>query len=122
MRTTLLQSLIVAASPRCPLVAQQPYRRDGGSRTRRPAAGEMAPDLPWPAASKDGIASEPITLSKLRGKVVVLGLLSRRSDIGCTAEMTKFRDDYVQAVRPTASSSCRSPRTHSDRMPFGPRT
>ena len=59
-----------------------------------PAVGDMAPDFTAPAAGKDGIASEAVTLSKLRGKVVVLAFYPADRTSGCTAEMTKFTKEY----------------------------
>jgi peroxiredoxin Q/BCP len=59
-----------------------------------PAVGDMAPDFTAPAAGKDGIASAPISLGKLRGKVVVLAFYPADRTSGCTAEMTKFTKEY----------------------------
>ena len=59
-----------------------------------PAVGDMAPDFTAPAAGKDGIASAPINLGKLRGKVVVLAFYPADRTSGCTAEMTKFTKEY----------------------------
>jgi peroxiredoxin Q/BCP len=60
-----------------------------------PAVGDLAPDFTAPAAGKDGIASQPITLGKLRGKVVVLAFYPADRTSGCTAEMTKFTKEYA---------------------------
>ncbi|HEU4997081.1 MAG TPA: peroxiredoxin [Gemmatimonadaceae bacterium] len=95
MRTNLLRSLIVASAVATPLVAQQPTQTATPTPIV-PAVGEMAPDFTLPAAGKDGITSEPVTLSKLRGKVVVLAFYPADRTSGCTAEMTKFRDDFTK--------------------------
>jgi peroxiredoxin Q/BCP len=58
-----------------------------------PAIGTMAPDFTLDVAGKNGVEA-PITLSKLRGKVVVLAFYPADRTQGCTAEMTKFRDEY----------------------------
>jgi thioredoxin-dependent peroxiredoxin len=59
-----------------------------------PAAGEMAPDFTLPWADAKGPRAEPLTLSKLRGQVVVLAFYPADFSGGCTIEMSKFRDDY----------------------------
>ena len=59
-----------------------------------PAVGETAPDFTLPWADGNGTKSEPVTLSKLRGQVVVLAFYPADFTGGCTIEMTKFRDEY----------------------------
>jgi peroxiredoxin Q/BCP len=61
-----------------------------------PAVGDVAPDFTAPVAGRDGIAAKPITLSALKGKVVVLAFYPADRTSGCTAEMTKFRDEYAK--------------------------
>ncbi len=58
-----------------------------------PEVGQLAPDFTasWVDAAA-GVAS-PITLSSLRGKVVVLAFYPKDRTSGCTAELTKFRDE-----------------------------
>jgi peroxiredoxin Q/BCP len=58
-----------------------------------PAAGEAAPDFSATATDSTGKAI-PVSLSKLRGKVVVLAFYPADRSSGCTAELTKFRDEY----------------------------
>lgn len=60
-----------------------------------PAAGEMAPDFTIPWADRKGVKAEPLSLSKLRGQVVVLAFYPADFSGGCTIEMSKFRDDYA---------------------------
>jgi peroxiredoxin Q/BCP len=59
-----------------------------------PAAGEMAPDFTIQWADGKGVKAQPLTLSKLRGQVVVLAFYPADFSGGCTIEMSKFRDDY----------------------------
>jgi peroxiredoxin Q/BCP len=59
-----------------------------------PAAGEMAPDFTIQWADAKGPKAEPLTLSKLRGQVVVLAFYPADFSRGCTIEMSKFRDEY----------------------------
>src|SRR5262245_45930449 len=59
-----------------------------------PNAGEVAPDFTIPWADAKGTKSEPLTLSKLKGQVVVLAFYPADFSGGCTIEMSKFRDEY----------------------------
>ena len=56
--------------------------------------GRMAPDFSMPWADSAGPRAEPVTLSSLRGKVVVLAFYPADRSSGCTHELTKFRDEY----------------------------
>jgi peroxiredoxin Q/BCP len=58
-----------------------------------PALGDAAPDFSATATDSTGKAI-PISLSSLRGKVVVLAFYPLDRSSGCTAELDKFRDDY----------------------------
>ena len=59
-----------------------------------PEVGSVAPD--FTAQWVDAAASQgsPIALSSLRGKVVVLAFYPKDRTSGCTAELTKFRDEH----------------------------
>ena len=59
-----------------------------------PAVGDAAPDFTLPWADASGPKASPVTLSKLRGKVVVLAFYPADYSGGCTIEMTKFRNEY----------------------------
>ena len=61
-----------------------------------PAVGDLAPDFSAPAADQSGARAAPISLKDLRGKVVVLAFYPKDRTSGCTAELTKFRDEYQQ--------------------------
>lgn len=95
MRVFSTRSLLAAAFVAAPLAAQQPTAGPPpGPPPNFPAVGAMAPDFTAPAAGRDGIAAEPVSLSKLRGKVVVLAFYPADRTSGCTAEMTKFTKEY----------------------------
>ena len=64
-----------------------------------PAAGEMAPDFTGTATDSTGKAI-PVSLSSLRGKVVVLAFYPADRSSGCTAELSKFRDEYATLFGP----------------------
>lgn len=65
-----------------------------------PEVGEMAPDFTAQWADSAGPGGAPITLSALRGKVVVLAFYPADRSSGCTAELTKFRDEYATLFGP----------------------
>jgi len=60
-----------------------------------PAVGSQAPDFSMPWADASGARATPVSLSDLKGKVVVLAFYPKDRTSGCTAEMTKFRDQYA---------------------------
>lgn len=60
-----------------------------------PAVGTVAPDFSAPAADMNGARPSPVSLKDLRGKVVVLAFYPKDRSSGCTAELTKFRDEYA---------------------------
>ena len=63
-----------------------------------PAIGTVAPD--FTAQGADQSASQTISLSKLRGHVVVLAFYPADRSSGCTHELNKFRDEYSQIFGP----------------------
>lgn len=58
--------------------------------------GKVAPDFTLPWADASGPKATPFKLSDLRGKVVVLAFYPADRSSGCTAELTKFRDEYTK--------------------------
>lgn len=58
-----------------------------------PAVGAAAPEFSAIATDSTGTAI-PVSLSSLRGKVVVLAFYPADRSSGCTAELDKFRDEY----------------------------
>ena len=60
-----------------------------------PAVGSEAPDFTAAAASEAGATAEPASLKALRGKVVVVAFYPKDRSSGCTAELSKFRDEYA---------------------------
>lgn len=56
--------------------------------------GKIAPDFTLEWADSAGAIAKPVRLSDLRGKVVVLAFYPADRSSGCTAELTKFRDEY----------------------------
>jgi peroxiredoxin Q/BCP len=69
----------------------------GAATTAAPAGpdvGQAAPDFTAAWADSAGARGTPVTLASLRGKVVVLAFYPKDRTTGCTAELTKFRDQY----------------------------
>jgi peroxiredoxin Q/BCP len=65
-----------------------------------PDVGQMAPDFTAPWADAAGPKAAPVKLSSLKGKVVVLAFYPKDRTSGCTAEMTKFRDENAKLFGP----------------------
>lgn len=57
--------------------------------------GKIAPDFTMDWADASGPIAKPVKLSDLRGKVVVLAFYPADRSSGCTAELTKFRDEHA---------------------------
>lgn len=57
--------------------------------------GRMAPDFTMEWADSAGPRTSPVTLSGLRGKVVVLAFYPADRSSGCTHELTRFRDEFA---------------------------
>ena len=61
-----------------------------------PDVGQPAPDFTAAWADGTGARSAPVSLAALRGKVVVLAFYPKDRTSGCTAELTKFRDEHAK--------------------------
>jgi peroxiredoxin Q/BCP len=80
--------MIVAAPPRSDAQTQ------AGSAAAFPPVGAPAPDFTATATDSTGRAI-PVSLAQYKGKVVVLAFYPLDRSSGCTAELSKFRDDYA---------------------------
>lgn len=60
-----------------------------------PDIGQAAPDFTAPWADGSGPRGAPVNLAALRGKVVVVAFYPKDRTSGCTAELTKFRDEHA---------------------------
>lgn len=81
-RSTLLAVLVLAPTV---LLAQ-----DVG-----PKVGDIAPDFSLPAATMNGVSLQPLQLTDLRGRTVVLAFFPRARTSGCTIQMKAYRDQYA---------------------------
>lgn len=57
--------------------------------------GQIAPDFTAPVYSQND-GESVVTLSDLRGSIVILAFYPKDNTPGCTKEMCAFRDDYSQ--------------------------
>lgn len=89
VRIALLASFALSAT----VAAQTPAGQPAPAAPATPAAGEAAPDFTASATDSTGKAMT-VSLASLRGKVVVLAFYPLDRSTGCTAELTKFRDEY----------------------------
>jgi thioredoxin-dependent peroxiredoxin len=59
-----------------------------------PDVSQLTPDFTASWADASGARSAPAKLSSFKGKVVVLAFYPKDRTSGCTAELTRFRDQY----------------------------
>jgi len=115
---TSVLTLCVAASAR----AQNPAPAQAGAPAA-PDIGAAAPNFTAVAVTPAG-ESKSTTLSDLKGKVVVLAFYPLDRSSGCTAELTKFRDEYAKlfgdgvVVLPVSIDSAASHASWSKDMKF----
>jgi len=94
-RFTLLTAIVLVALASS--LGAQSATQAGAATAAAPAGpdvGQAAPDFTAAWADSAGARSTPVSLSALRGKVVVLAFYPKDRTSGCTAELTKFRDQY----------------------------
>jgi len=98
-----------------------------GSATPAPAGpevGQVAPDFTAQWADASGARATPVSLGALRGKVVVVAFYPTARTSGCTAELTKFRDENAKlfgenvAVLPVSADSIASHVSWASEMKF----
>ncbi len=94
MHSSIRNSLIaaIALGAAGSLRAQAPAQA-GQAAAAFPATGTDAPDFTATATDSTGKII-PVSLKSLRGKVVVLAFYPLDRSSGCTAELSKFRDEY----------------------------
>ena len=84
-------SMLVAASAS----AQAPAAATTPAAPPAPDVGQQAPSFTGRIADASGVKTKPISLADYKGKVVVLAFYPGDRTTGCTAELTKFRDEYA---------------------------
>ena len=94
-RFTLLTAIaLVALAASRRRTVRDAGRRRAAAAPAGPDVGQAAPDFTAAWADAAGARSTPVSLASLRGKVVVLAFYPKDRTSGCTAELTKFRDQY----------------------------
>jgi peroxiredoxin Q/BCP len=83
-------TLLAAAS----LGAQAPAAASAPAAPAAPDVGQPAPNFTGRLADASGVKNKPVSLGDYKGKVVVLAFYPADRSSGCTAELTKFRDEY----------------------------
>jgi len=86
--------LLAVAAPLAAQGTQQGAAPAPAAAPATPAVGDVAPDFTAQWADSVGGRSAPVSLSKLRGQVVVIAFYPKDRTTGCTAEMTKFTNEY----------------------------
>ena len=99
VRPALLSSVLCAAALVGPRVvtAQAPAAATSPAAAPAvvaPEVGQAAPDFSLAWADASGTRATPVSVSAHKGKVVVIAFYPKDRTSGCTAEMTKFRDEY----------------------------
>ena len=89
-----------------------------------PDVGQPAPDFTAQWADGSGPRATPVSLTSLRGKVVVVAFYPKDRTSGCTAELTKFRDEHATlfgenvVVLPVSADSIASHVSWASEMKF----
>ena len=93
VRPLIAAALLLASASAA--AAQAPGAPAAAPAPAGPAVGEPAPDFTAAWADASGPRATPVTLSALRGQVVVLAFYPKDRSSGCTAELTRFRDEHA---------------------------
>jgi len=94
IRNAFAVALVATSIAQVRAVAQAPAGQAAApSAAAFPAVGDAAPDFSATATDSTGKAI-PVSLASMRGKVVVLAFYPLDRSTGCTAELSKFRDEY----------------------------
>lgn len=75
--------------------AQAPASSSAPAAPPAPEVGQPAPNFTGRIADASGVKAKPVSLADYKGKVVVLAFYPLDRSSGCTAELTKFRDEYA---------------------------
>ena len=74
--------------------AQAPAPNPAPAPPPAPEVGQPAPSFSGRIADASGVKAKPVSLADYKGKVVVLAFYPGDRTGGCTAELSKFRDEY----------------------------
>jgi thioredoxin-dependent peroxiredoxin len=97
--------------------------RDSVEKTA-PTVGTMAPQFTAVSVGATVASAKPVKLSDYKGKVVVLAFYPADKSSGCTAQLTKFRDEHATifgsdvVLLPLSTDSVAMHATWSSEMKF----
>lgn len=122
----LIAATATAQSPATPATSTQAPATQPAAPPPPPEVdiGKVAPDFSIDWADAKGPIAKQLKLSDLRGKVVVLAFYPADRSSGCTAELTKFRDEYATlfgdgvVVVPISNDSIASHASWAQEMSF----
>jgi peroxiredoxin Q/BCP len=95
IRSSLLAALALVALSAAG-AAQAATQAGSAVAPAGPDVGQAAPDFTAQWADGSGARATPVSLAALRGKVVVVAFYPKDRTSGCTAELTKFRDEHAK--------------------------
>jgi peroxiredoxin Q/BCP len=95
IRSSLLAALALVALSAAG-AAQAATQAGSAVAPAGPDDGQAAPDFTAQWADGSGARATPVSLAALRGKVVVVAFYPKDRTSGCTAELTKFRDEHAK--------------------------
>jgi peroxiredoxin Q/BCP len=98
-RQRVLVGLAMALMTAVDAGAQQRAAAAQTAQMEAPAIGDLAPDFTLPSGSADGVRAM-LRLADLKGQVVVVAFYPGDKTTGCTAELSKFRDDQATLFGP----------------------
>jgi peroxiredoxin Q/BCP len=95
IRSSLLAALALVALSAAG-AAQAATQAGSAVAPAGPDVGQAAPDFTAQWADGSGARATPVSLAALRGKVVVVAFYPKDRTSGCTAELTKIRDEHAK--------------------------
>ena len=95
MRTFVSRHLAVVAAGMVVAVSASGQAPASYTAPAAPEVGQPAPSFTGRIADASGVKAKSMSLADYKGKVVVLAFYPGDRTSGCTAELTKFRDEYA---------------------------
>jgi thioredoxin-dependent peroxiredoxin len=124
IRSSLIVALVALVALSASAVAQAATQAGRAVAPAGPDVGQAAPDFTAQWADGTGARATPVSLGALRGKVVVVAFYPKDRTSGCTAELTKFRDEHAKlfgenvVVLPVSADSIGSHVSWASEMKF----
>jgi thioredoxin-dependent peroxiredoxin len=124
IRSSLIVALVALVALSASAVARAATQAGRAVAPAGPDVGQAAPDFTAQWADGTGARATPVSLAALRGKVVVVAFYPKDRTSGCTAELTKFRDEHAKlfgenvVVLPVSADSIGSHVSWASEMKF----